>query len=360
MGLGKLLIRADASAEIGTGHVMRCLALAEAWQDAGGDATFVMAQCTASVRSRLVVEKCRVLSIDAEPGSLQDASCTNYFIESHAPEWVVLDGYKFKTEYESTLRNTGYNLLCVDDSESIEHPRADLVLNQNVTADGNRDSRTRAGHRTLAGTRFCLLRREFLRWRNWRREIPALGSRILVALGGSTPFATGAKVMEAINGIELPGLHAVFVIGGSTPDAGALERVAATSRGKISIRKDVSNMAMLMSESDVAVSAAGSICWELCLLGLPSVLIDLAENQTPVALALQRRQCALYAGSAEELSPQRLAKMLSATLKSQEERKFLSNRCRELVDGNGAERVIAAMQSIRNERTLAASTGAHI
>jgi len=359
MGLGKILIRADASAEIGTGHVMRCLALAQAWQDGGGEATFVMARCTTSVRSRLINENCRVLSIDADPGSFCDASCTNRFIESHTPDWVVLDGYRFDAEYESALRNTGYHLICVDDSGHLEHPRADLVLNQNVTARENFRSRVRAEQKMLSGTQFCLLRREFLRWRAWRREIPLVGSRILVSLGGSTPVAMGEKVMEAVDRIELPGLHAVFVIGGSTPDPAAMERVAAMSRGKISIRKDVSNMAMLMSESDVAVSAAGSTCWELCLLGLPSVLIDVAENQIPVAVELQRRQCALYAGSAEEVSTEHLANTIAALLKSQDERRLLSQRCRELVDGHGAERVIALMRLVQEERALAASTGAH-
>src|SRR5947209_553477 len=101
MSLGALLIRADASVAIGTGHVMRCLALAQAWQDAGGRVVFVMAQHTIAIKNRLRREAIDVILLQVAPGSQEDSSQTAAIAADLAVDWVVVDGYQFDSTYQS-------------------------------------------------------------------------------------------------------------------------------------------------------------------------------------------------------------------------------------------------------------------
>jgi UDP-2,4-diacetamido-2,4,6-trideoxy-beta-L-altropyranose hydrolase len=358
MSPGNILIRADASADIGTGHVMRCLALAQSWQDAGGAATFLMAQSTPSIQARLAAENCKIVSLPAIPGTKDDADLTNECAFRIEAEWVVVDGYAFGAEYQEQIRNREPKLLCIDDAGKCDRYVADIVLNQNLTAAEDIYRDCLASTQLLLGPSFCLLRREFVSWREWKREISSTGCRVLVTLGGSTPTEAGVRVMEALSRAKVEGLHAVFVAGGSSPDVTAMESCAAKFPEKISIRRDVSNMAELMAHADIAISAAGSTCWELCLLGLPSILLDVAANQIPIAIEMERRGCAIYAGHGNTISVNELAHAVENLLASPKIRESMSHHSRELVDGLGAERVVSAMREFAGESVATDVRGA--
>lgn len=339
-----MLIRADASPEIGTGHVMRCLALAQSWQDAGGSVIFAMAQSTPSIRARLVAENCKIVSIAAIPGSNQDADLTDEYAAGSDVEWMVVDGYVFGGEYQERLQNGERKLLCIDDAGKCDHYFADIVLNQNLTAAKELYRNCLPATQLLLGPCFCLLRREFAPWRKWQRETVSHGRNVLITLGGSTSVEAGRRVMESLSHVSVESLHAIFVVGGSSHDVAALESHAAKFSSMISIRRDVLNMAELMAEAAVAISAAGSTCWELCLLGLPSILLDVADNQIPIAIEMERRGCAIYAGHGNTVSPHELAHRIEKLLAAPDIRESMAHRCRQLVDGLGAERVVSAMR----------------
>lgn len=345
MSLGTILIRADAGKEMGTGHVMRCLALAQAWQAFGGSAVFLMAQSTPAVRARLAAERCYVVCVSMLPGSLEDSSQTSEFACRYDADWVVIDGYSFGAEYHEALRRRGYRVLCLDDAGELDYYAADIVLNQNLQANQNWYHRRSSTTQVFLGPRFCLLRREFLRWRGWQRNIPASAHNALVTLGGTPSAETGIRIIHALSLVRIAGFQAVFAVGGSSSETALLERYAANSAAKITIHKDVRDMAALMASADLAISAAGSTCWELCFLGLPSVLLDIAANQVPVAQALHREGCTVYLGNAHAIGSADLARAVEEISTSQEQRRSLSSRSQQLADGLEAERVISAMRS---------------
>ena len=130
----ELLLRADACPSIGTGHVMRCLALAQAWMHAGGTATFAMNQCPASLCERLRRGGANVVSIAAERASLEDALETAQRARDASARWIVLDGYEFDTDYQTAVRTDGLFLLVVDDEARSQSFAADLLLNHNAYA----------------------------------------------------------------------------------------------------------------------------------------------------------------------------------------------------------------------------------
>jgi len=332
---------------MGTGHVMRCLALAQAWQDAGGRAVFAMADPSSRVRERVLKESVGILAISASAGTEEDARQTAALAREHAAAWVVVDGYQFGADYQRTLKSAGFNILFLDDYGHAGHYYADLVLNQNVSADESAYENRESYTRLLLGPQYCLLRREFDAWREWRREIVPVGHRVLVTMGGSDAENFTERGIDALNSIEDDNLEATIVVGGSNERSELLKRIAAVAGKKIRVLRDISNVAELMAWADLAVSAAGTTCWEMCLMGLPAVLVDLAENQTPVARELERRGCAIHLGGPHDVSSEKLAEQVERLLTSWDDRQAMSAHGRELVDGEGAWRVVSALRSDR-------------
>ena len=156
---GPLLVRADGSAAIGAGHVMRCLALAPAWQDAGGDVTFAASSLGDTLRRRLIDEGVRVVDLDAPPGSRLDTEATVHHARQAGADWVVADGYDFDAAYQRCVHESGLKLLVLDDYGHAEHYHADLVLNLNLDAEESLYAHRDPATQLLLGTRYALLRR---------------------------------------------------------------------------------------------------------------------------------------------------------------------------------------------------------
>jgi UDP-2,4-diacetamido-2,4,6-trideoxy-beta-L-altropyranose hydrolase len=336
-----LLIRADATVEIGTGHVMRCFALAQAWQDRGGKATFALAQSVPAIEEKLRSDGFEVVSVAAVPGSPDDAKQTSDLAKRQSASWIVVDGYQFNTEYMPSIKRNSQKVLLVDDLEREDHYSADIVLNQNLGTNGNsyrdRESRTRL----LLGPRFAMLRREFKPWRKWTRSINADAKKVLVMMGGSDPGNFTAVTIQALQHIK--DVEAKIVIGGANPHLSELERELNQSSSQFELLSNVSNIAELMAWADVAVSAAGTVCWEMCLLRLTAILVDLAPNQQVIARGLQSARAAVYLGSSEDVTAEMIRTELSSLLLSHEQRSALSQAAQALVDGRGADRVVSAM-----------------
>jgi len=326
-----LLFRTDASLTIGTGHVMRCLALAQAWQDAGGRALFAMAEATPTIQARLTAESCQIFPFaPLTAGTVDDSLETVTLAREQQATWIVVDGYQFGADYQLALKLAGFKVLFLDDYGHARYYSADLVLDQNVGASEALYIHRETPTRLLLGPRYCLLRREFAPWRDWKRKVSSVGRRVLVMMGGSDPGNLTARVMDALKLVRCTDMEVTVVVGGSNPHFTMLRKAAAQSGRKITIKRDVSNVAELMAGADVAVSAAGSTCWELCLLGLPALLVDVADNQTVLAREMNKRGCAIHVGD-RTFSTQNMADNLGRLLNSRDLRHSSSQRSRELV-----------------------------
>jgi UDP-2,4-diacetamido-2,4,6-trideoxy-beta-L-altropyranose hydrolase len=349
MSTSSLLIRADASVATGTGHVMRCLALAQAWQDAGGQAAFATAESTEALRTKVAAEGCELFSLSSSPGGSRDAQETTECAKKVGSQWIVVDGYPFDADYQFALKSAGFKVLFIDDYGHAKRYAADLVLNQNVSASAELYEKREANTRLLLGPRYALLRREFNRWREWERSVTPACRHLLVMMGGSDPENISARVIEALALSKLVQLETTLVVGGSNLRFADLQRSAVQSGVKVEFRMDVSNIGELMADADIAVSAAGTTCWEICLLGLPALLVDVADNQTKVAEELHRRGCAIHVGNREVVAD-KLAEGLRTLVGSEELRRTLSKNSRELVDGRGATRVAFFLRGVGEVR----------
>lgn len=336
---------------MGTGHVMRCIALSQAWQDAGGTAAFAMAQSTEAVRTRLASECCELKNVSCAMGTTDDVERTVTLAQELKCDWVVVDGYHFGADYQRGLGAAGLKVLFVDDYGHSQHYSADVVLNQNLSSSGKLYSNRESWTRLLLGPRYALLRREFNAWRDWERRILPNCHRVLVTMGGSDERNVTATVIKGLCTAALKDLEATVLVGGSNPHLKELQGIA---RGAPTIKlvKDVSDVGEFMAAADIAISAAGTTVWELCLLGLPSVLIDVADNQTAVAKELHQRGCAIHIGT--DVIPEVFAQKIEWLCEATEARQSLSRSARELVDGKGATRVVCVLRGTNSLRLRAA------
>jgi UDP-2,4-diacetamido-2,4,6-trideoxy-beta-L-altropyranose hydrolase len=322
---------------------MRCLALAEAWQDAGGDAVFAMAESTEALRSRLVSESWEVVPIASPPAASEDIQQTIAIARDRSCEWIVVDGYQFGANYQRGLKGSGTKVLFLDDYGHARQYSADVVLNQSVSAHSLFYSNRSEDTRLLLGPRYALLRREFGPWRDWKRTIPSVCHRMLVTMGGSDEHNVTATVLQAQCLLGEGDIEIVVLVGGSNPHVKDLRHQIAKKGLKIELLTNVSNVGELMARSDLAISAAGSTCWELCLLALPSLLIDTADNQTAIAKEMQKRECAIHVGN-RTVKPEAIAQALHSLIESVDRRRLLAENSRALVDGRGAARVVSILQ----------------
>jgi UDP-2,4-diacetamido-2,4,6-trideoxy-beta-L-altropyranose hydrolase len=349
-----LFIRADASPQIGTGHVMRCRALAEVWKQGGGKVAFIMANPPPLMRTRLQRLGINLFSPSAAPGSAEDASKTARIAREAGSAWVVVDGYQFGTAYQKQLKDDMLNVLAVDDYGHAKQYLADIILNQNLSASPSLYEQRPTSTRLLLGPHYVLLRREFLVWRSWKRTISATAKSILVTLGGSDPSKFTLKVIQALRQLPAKDYVVTIVAGGSNPHLAEIESAARTSPLPMSVITDANNMPELMAEADLAVSASGITGWELAFMGVPALLVALAENQKPNAQHLNDAGAARSLGWHEGISSEQLIRETTAVAASAETRAEMSRRGRALIDGYGSFRVWLHMNE-RNFRLRAAA-----
>ncbi len=340
-----LLIRADAGIRMGTGHVMRCLALAQAWQDAGGRVVCAMAACSAGLAERLQSENVEVVHLTCEPGSIQDAIATVEVVRSCGSDWVVMDGYHFDARYQAAVKHSGLKLLVLDDFGAVDHYVADIIVNQDPIAEERLYARREANTRLLLGTDYTFLRREFRQHPRPEREAPAVARRLLLTFGGSDPDRLTEMALAELESVAVDGLEAVVLIGPSNSRGPQLE-AAGRGRSNIQLLRSPPDIPQWMAWCDLAVAAAGGTIWELAYCRIPCIAVLASKDQEPAMNILQQRGACLSLGLGACLPRGRLAGVISRLCHDPQERAVLGTNLAAMVDGLGAQRVLAAMRAM--------------
>ena len=275
-----VILRADATPRMGTGHVMRCLALAQAAQDQGIEIRLVGRVHVPWVRERLCAECISLLELaDAVAHEENSADLLHQLAQTgFAPSdtWVVLDGYHFTLACQHAVRDAGYHLLVIDDYAHLPEYSCDILLNQNLGSE----MLSYTGHigQKLLGPRYALLRREFREARerlpHTKRNIPP--KNILITLGGGDFIEYLENIVQHMNIPALEG-RTVRVIQGAM-DAKRIRQAFANCPARLEILPRVTDMPTLLLETDLCITAGGSTCWELCCLGVPFLTVAVAKN----------------------------------------------------------------------------------
>ncbi len=335
-----LLIRADASLEIGVGHIMRCLALCQAWIDDGGQAAFVCAALPDTVAHRLKIEGVPLFPIHAVVGSTEDAEATLRVAAELAAAWIVTDGYRFGTDYHERLRGSGRHVAAIDDKGHLDRYVADLVINQNLHADAISYDHRMPWTQLLLGPRYALLRREFRRWKGAARVYPEQASKLLVLLGGSDPHDHTSRVLDSLAAASL---EVTAIIGPANP---RVEQIRSRFEGRLRILSNLPDITPLLREADMALSSAGTTVWELALFGTPMILGAALDVEELLATRLARAGGCIYLGRFDSVDPNRIVEEIEQLAADRHARHQLGSMAAKIIDGQGADRVVAAMRTL--------------
>ncbi|WP_341798956.1 UDP-2,4-diacetamido-2,4,6-trideoxy-beta-L-altropyranose hydrolase [Rhizobium tumorigenes] len=369
MNRSSILFRVDASSSIGSGHVMRCLSLANVLKLYGYECVFAarfmpegLEKLVAAAGHKLERLDCGYTYITHEPPVLDHADWLGSDQRADADQcirlsgtlrwdWIVVDHYALDVRWEERVRPICDCLMVIDDLGDRRHD-CDLLLDQNLGSDLRKyDGKVPASCRLLLGPRFALLRPEFAQMRQYslaRRKKPQLNS-LLITMGGADNNNVTSDILNALKKSPLPLDCRITVVMGSQSrwfsDVGCLAR---TMPWLTSVHINVPDMARLMAESDLAIGAAGGTAWERCCLALPSLIVIIADNQRQGALALSLSKAAVVLNptgreALDESLPTTLSRLVEEGLASMIENLDALN-----IEGSGTEQVALQFENARS------------
>lgn len=359
-----VVFRVDASLEMGSGHVMRCLTFADTITKHGFECLFVTREhpghMAAMIGDRghkvqlLSLQVGKESAVDAmEPQHAQwlgatqeqDAYQVRQCIQLLRPTCLVVDHYALDYRWEQLMRDSVRVIIAIDDLADRRHD-CDLLLDQTFGRDPcDYSDLIPASSTCLCGAEYALLRSSFnrLRVESLEQRIKRAPRRILVSMGGVDKDNVTSRVLRALNHSSLPlSSEIVVVMGGGAPWLEQVKSVAAAMQIPTTVKVSVNEMAELMAASDIAIGAAGSTSWERCCLGLPTVMIVLAENQRYAASLLQAVRAVEIVSLGEELEFQ-LVTAIKQLISDSAYRHQMIVEAAVVTDGRGCDLVVSEM-----------------
>lgn len=328
---------------MGLGHVSRMATLADGVRRAHGEVTFAVQSRDTVAIELLLGRGFDVRPVEADAGTDADAGETAATASRCGAVIVVVDGYQFGEAYLRALHGKRLFVGYVDDLFA-EVATCDLVLNNNVFADRAFYPPTLAAQ-LLLGPRYALLGQAFVAAR--RPLHPGRAERLLVTLGGSDPTGQTTKVLQALGMVALSPipLDVRVVVGRANgrPIVEAIERAAIESAHAVTVLRDVKDMAQQMAWADMAITAGGTTCLEISCVGVPSLVVAVADNQRRVASGFAGRGLMRSLGWHADLGVGRIAQELTALRADEAGRAAMVDAQHSLIDGRGTERTVAAL-----------------
>ncbi len=343
----KILMRCDSSVALGAGHVMRCLALGEMLREKGADVEFVcrrMANDASALieKMKFTIHSCGRTRPDVFDWC-SDADQVEAVLRSTGTPvgWVIVDHYDLDHRWENRIRPFAKAIMAIDDLADRPHD-CDMLLDQNFSR--NLTSRYKGlvqdSCKLCLGPEFALLRHEFRRARGHLRKRDGVMGNILISFGGSDQTNETAKVLTALTGLTSASITVVLTR--MSPHQESVRRIC-RSMSNCRICLDPDNMAALMDQADLGIGGCGMTTWERCCMGLPAVVIATAPNQEAAAEALAESGRILYLGRPREVTSDGIRRVVEALIEVPSFVRFLSEGARQIVDGNGCDRVAALL-----------------
>lgn len=349
-----VVIRADANSKIGMGHVMRCLSVADALVKRGEEVLFVTADDTPVPLLTKKGIPYRVLHTDYADMEAELPKLWNAL--SELPQGsgaallqrntsILVDSYYVTEKYLAALKSR-ITTIYMDDIYAFSYP-VDMLINYNIYGEemGYEKDAAFADTKLLLGTEYVPLREEFSAAEQQRT---AANCGILITTGGSDSFnLAGQLLMEAMKYDALKEKEYHVVSGSLNPHIGELQALA-EKHENIHIHCNVTNMAELMAENEVALSAGGSTLYEFCAMGVPVIAFSFAENQERLVQTFVKRGIAQYGGNYRTDGNKMIQNTiagLETLLEDENLRTEYRKKARTLVDGKGAGRIAEAILS---------------
>ena len=332
---GDLLIRVEASAQIGNGHVMRCLALAQGWQDKGGTARFLCGNLPGSLSEILRAQGFTTMTMPFSIGGADDMNMVSE--QAAASRWIVVDGDTFPHDYIPRRKSHYPHVMLIDDYGKHHDLPVDAILNQNLNASPDLYL-PRAATQFLLGTEYLLLRREF-RARKHRTTVSAVTRHLFVTLGGTDPDSISLRVASACARLDPSKFQVTLATTSANPNLPQLKEYCEMP-SSVSLLVDTPDMAEIMSNSDLAVIASGGTLWELLYLGCPVLSYSRNQAQASILEDLVSLGAVTNMGAASAFQEPNLVSKIEELASSPLKRQSMSDAGASIVDGRGVDRVV--------------------
>lgn len=350
--------RADASEKIGTGHVMRCLVLAEKLLESGMKVEFICRNLEGNlidlIRSKNISINCLMEVGQNSDGNeeiswswAEDANLIKRLIgDIKEIDWLIVDHYSFDIRWEQMLRPYTKKLMVIDDLANRKHD-CDLLLDQNYYE--NLDRRyvdlVPSHCKTFLGPSFALLRPEFTEVRNSMRSRDGSIKRILVFFGGTDPSNETLKTLKALEMLDSLGINVDVVVGNANPHKEQIRNIAMRIT-KCTFHCQVSNIAQLMLAADLAIGGGGTTTWERCIAGLPTVMIVVAANQKEIADSMSLSSAAINLGESQYVTEDNILNAVQNLLLKPKLVHEMGLNAKKIVENRDAQDFAAIVQII--------------
>ena len=353
----RIAFRVDASTQIGTGHFMRCLTLADELRKGGAEVCFICRDLSAHLVEMLVDRGISLQQLAGEPiappagdlahshwlwtDQVHDAQASLQVMGDVQWDWVIVDHYALDHRWERIMRKATKKIMAIDDIADRRHD-CDILLDQNYYLDMNERYQGKVPKqcRLLLGPRYALLREEFRELRKRTQPRDGKVRRILVFFGGVDAGNYTGLAIKALTGLELKDIAVDVVIGAQHPSRAEIEHACAAAGFACHVQ--TSRMAELMATADLAIGAGGSATWERCCLGLPALSVCVADNQCK-QIADAAEQGLIYSLPGGDDLTSVFQRHIGAILENEPLRKLISRTAIHEVDGLGVNRVAATL-----------------
>ncbi len=348
-----IIFRTDASVNIGTGHVMRCLALAEELRQKGTDINFI---CRDEPGNLVRYIENRGYKVHQLPGGIDietDRKLTKEILSNYEikPDGLIIDHYDIDISYESSLRDRVKKIMVIDDLADREHD-CDLLLDQNYSKIDNRYNGLVPGNCIqLLGSEYAMLRPQFQKARGNLRKRDGGVNRILLFMGGVDSKDITSKALRAIHMLDRSDIVVDVVIGNLNPHHDEIKILASKIPNTI-CHHNVEDLAKLMSSADICIGAGGTTTWERCCEGLPTITLILAENQKDISESLAKEGALINLGWYHNVTENNIKERIEGLIGNPQKMASMSDKSRRLVDGKGVGRVVDTISSIVDNRNI--------
>ena len=353
----KVVFRADASRSIGTGHIMRCLALAEALRDRDVDVSFVSRDQPGNLVSHLrqrgfavsvLPREAETVASRTDDGTYlgwlgvsqkEDERQTAKALGGQSPDWLVVDHYAIDAEWEHGVRSCTDRLLVIDDLANRKH-ECEVLIDQNYVHHGDARYAGLVSPNTLLllGPFYALMRPEYHALREQTSRTRESASRVLIYYGGTDASNETSRALRVLSRPQFRHIAVDVVVSSNNPHAAELETLA-SQRPLTELHGSLPQLSHLMAKADLALGAAGITTWERCAAGLPSVVTAVAENQRVVAEPLAEDGVVRYIGMATDVDDGDVADAIEKLLDDPSSLRAMAGKAARITDGLGAQRV---------------------
>ncbi len=352
----KIAFRVDASVQIGTGHVMRCLTLADSLRDCGADICFICREHPGNLcyliagKGYPVIRLPLLEPVDPAPasaslahaawlgaGQQQDARECLAGLEDQL-DWLIVDHYALNVDWENMLRPFTRRIMAIDDLADRAHD-CDLLLDQNFVdgMHGRYVGKVPAACELLVGPTYALLQPVYAQMRETAAPKDGAIRRVLVYFGGADNYNLTGRALTAFLQLHRPDIAVDVVLGNACPHEQAIREMA-KGHANVCVHGSLPSLAPILAQVDLAIGAGGATTWERMCLDVPSIVVTVASNQVPVAQALAKEGAIHWIGGPDEASVATIGSALSAVL-AEGSCPGRTLRYRDLVDGRGSQRV---------------------